>query len=213
MNPKNKIRHMSVSSAFGARWWRGRRLRNSPEIGHALDSRTLGQWRVLTLPIEMSFYSVVFLLLAIDRFRYIGALACALTTVCAPYLLCIYAHALGLLTLPDLDLDYGMVKLSLLRHGQYFALGIFIYLMRESPATALVCVCFVLGLLDGTVEIIIESMHVSPIYGVPMPASTFYISVLTIWLVSVGLLVLLTFFSTAFPRICACARWSGSSAS
>jgi peptidoglycan/LPS O-acetylase OafA/YrhL len=84
-----------------------------------------------TLGLEIVFYSLVFLLLAIGRFERIGLLAAAMGLASAAYILAVTAYpGSGLLR-------GGWWQLTLLYFGIYFAIGIFVrlwVLARMTPA-------------------------------------------------------------------------------
>ncbi len=81
-----------------------------------------------TLPIELAFYGLVFLLLLTGRPVNLGILARGLVVWSGVYMLAYLAWTLDLAAIPWIELDYGKRNMTLLRHGHYFALGILLFL-------------------------------------------------------------------------------------
>lgn len=88
-----------------------------------------------TLPVELSFYGLVFLLLASNRVDAIQKVAVALIFWTAPYIVAISLHAAGIVNWPRLTLAYDLRNITLLRHGLYFGLGVLIWCWREGHLT------------------------------------------------------------------------------
>lgn len=80
-----------------------------------------------TLPIELAFYALITLLLF--RFSRVNLfmLALGLTLWSLPYLLIYLLKTFGVVTLARVDLGYGVLNMSLLRHGPFFAMGILLF--------------------------------------------------------------------------------------
>lgn len=81
-----------------------------------------------TLPIELAFYGLVFLLLLAGRSVNLEILAQALLVWSGVYMLAYLAWTLDLVAIPWIELDYGKRNMTLLRHGHYFGLGILLFL-------------------------------------------------------------------------------------
>lgn len=80
-----------------------------------------------TLPIELAFYLVVFLSLCTNgRFGLI-AIARLLVLLSFPYLILLFLHEIRIVNLPWLDFGYGLKNMLLVRHGPFFAIGIYIW--------------------------------------------------------------------------------------
>ncbi len=97
-------------------------------IGRA-DSFLAGAY--WTLPIEIPFYSLIFGLLLLKRFAHIRWIAIALIIGSTPYLIGLFLHSIRYIDWPWIDLGYGLKNMSLLRHGPYFSIGIFIWLWKD----------------------------------------------------------------------------------
>jgi len=81
-----------------------------------------------TLPIELAFYGVIFTALCLggrNHFRLIARLLIVLSAVYAGLL---FLAAQGRLDAPWLDLGYGLKNALLVRHGSYFAIGMYLWL-------------------------------------------------------------------------------------
>lgn len=81
-----------------------------------------------TLPIELAFYGLVFLLLLTGRTVNLEVLAQVLLLWSGVYMLAYLAWTLDLVAIPWIELDYGKRNMTLLRHGHYFGLGILMFL-------------------------------------------------------------------------------------
>lgn len=80
-----------------------------------------------TLPIEIAFYGVIALVLM--RFKRVSPfwVAAGLTLWSAPYLIAFLLKLLDLLPLRRIDIGYGFLNMSLLRHGPFFAMGMLLF--------------------------------------------------------------------------------------
>jgi peptidoglycan/LPS O-acetylase OafA/YrhL len=87
-----------------------------------------------TLQIELSFYFLVWLSLLTGGRVTLIALARALILLSCPYFLAFCAHAAGWVNWPWLDLGWGLKNALLVRHGPFFALGIYIWWAAEKRA-------------------------------------------------------------------------------
>ena len=84
-----------------------------------------------TLPIELSFYGLVLLSVyggGVERLKYVGQF---LIVVGAPYLILLFFSNIGIFNTPWLDLGYGPRNMLLLRHGVYFSIGIYFWLITS----------------------------------------------------------------------------------
>jgi peptidoglycan/LPS O-acetylase OafA/YrhL len=104
----------------------------SPQIGALARSLTLVGGTALasaywTLPIEISFYAVIFIVLLVGGRTRLKAIAKVLVLLSFPYLAALLLRQSHLINWPWLDLGYGMKNMLLVRHGPFFALGIFIW--------------------------------------------------------------------------------------
>jgi peptidoglycan/LPS O-acetylase OafA/YrhL len=89
-----------------------------------------------TLQIELAFYLLVWLSLLTGGRVTLIALARALILLSCPYLVAYSAHAAGLVNWPWLDLEWGLKNALLVRHGPFFAIGIYIWWIAERRGIA-----------------------------------------------------------------------------
>jgi peptidoglycan/LPS O-acetylase OafA/YrhL len=90
-----------------------------------------GPWiagQIWTLPIEIMFYGLVFLLLTVGRFDRIDWLCMGLAVASLVYWLTVWSGIY-------VDTTGRLTQLFLLQHGCYFALGGALWLMKERGAT------------------------------------------------------------------------------
>lgn len=103
-----------------------------------------------TLPIEVAFYTLIFGLLLINRFRWLERVMAVSGLASSAFWL---AKALGYDVTPNLrgiSLRYieGIMQLSLVYFGCFFALGVFLWLSllnRISISRCLLMICFTVG--------------------------------------------------------------------
>lgn len=121
-----------------------------------------------TLPIELAFYGLICASLwagGLTRFR---LLARALILVSAPYLLLL---ALSQSTHPALawiDLGYGPKNMLLLRHGGFFAIGMYFWLINSGQRLArLDYAILAIGFGAAALEIYSRAAQVLHMYAVP----------------------------------------------
>jgi peptidoglycan/LPS O-acetylase OafA/YrhL len=120
-----------------------------------------------TLPIEIAFYFLVFLLFAAKGFRHIQWLAIMLTAWSLPYLVALTLKSSGLVHWTWIDFGYGWKNMSLLRHGPYFGLGILVWLYKEKRITRAGIATAALALLLGFMEIYCRSVELLPRFKGP----------------------------------------------
>jgi peptidoglycan/LPS O-acetylase OafA/YrhL len=115
-----------------------------------------------TLPIEIAFYFLVFLLIAAKGFRHIERLAIMLTLLSLPYLIALSLNCGGLVHWGWIDFGYGWKNMSLLRHGPYFGLGILVWLYKEKRISKAGTAAAGLAILLGFMEIYCRSAELVP---------------------------------------------------
>jgi peptidoglycan/LPS O-acetylase OafA/YrhL len=106
-----------------------------------------------TLPIEISFYILVFLLIKAHSFKRVQWLATALILWGGPYLIALALNSCGLVHWAWVDIGYGWKNMSLMRHGPYFGLGILIWLFKEKRISKTGAAAAGLALFLGFIEI------------------------------------------------------------
>jgi peptidoglycan/LPS O-acetylase OafA/YrhL len=84
-----------------------------------------------TLPIELVFYGLIFLMLLTRNFHRIGQLAVTLCVASSAYLIAYSLHVFGWIKAPWLEFEYGLGNLTLLRHGVFFGIGILTWMWTQ----------------------------------------------------------------------------------
>lgn len=80
-----------------------------------------------TLPVELAFYGCVFALLLAGRLSWLRHLALVLTIYGAPYIALLALNHLRLVDAPIVLFDLSAWNALLLRHGPFFALGLYLF--------------------------------------------------------------------------------------
>lgn len=121
-----------------------------------------------TLPIELAFYLVVFLSLCTNgRFGLI-AIARLLVLLSFPYLILLFLHEIRIVNVPWLDFGYGLKNMLLVRHGPFFAIGIYIWSYTTKRLLHNIDnLVFFVALMLAMLEITTKAMQVIDIYAVP----------------------------------------------
>ena len=163
-----------------------------PLLGHFLRSLVLypegpflatAYW---TLPIEITFYGLIAAVLYLRGFRHIELIALVLCVCSAIYVVALGIQDLRFFTAPWLDFGYSWKNLTLLRHGIYFAGGIFLWLRSEHRLSLLGYLGLGLVLFVAPVEIICRTAELVKLSPAAMNvASVGWVPVL-IWLLSVA---------------------------
>jgi peptidoglycan/LPS O-acetylase OafA/YrhL len=131
-----------------------------------------------TLPIEIAFYFLIYLLLRSGRFeRNIQWIPRFLILWSAPYVMLAWFQHRGLLHSALLELSPGRRNIFLFRHGIYFGAGMLVWLMKEGKLNR-IGYCFLgASVLLGTLEI--DSNALVPaldlhlmVYGLPVSGSS-----------------------------------------
>lgn len=119
-----------------------------------------------TLPIEIAFYSLIFVSLSIGGRPRLRLLARCLVLIAAPYLVALFLQTRHLIDAPWLDLGYGLKNALLLRHGPYFALGVYMWLKKNGhhlERIDLLAIVFALGLAG--LEIVARASELVGVYA------------------------------------------------
>ena len=85
--------------------------------------------------------------------------------VSAPYLFLLFLHSAGVINLPWIDLGCGMKNMLLVRHGPYFALGIFIWATDKGLMRRQDWFVAALALFLAALEIYARAIEVAPRYA------------------------------------------------
>jgi peptidoglycan/LPS O-acetylase OafA/YrhL len=142
-----------------------------------------------TLPVEMAFYTVIFLVLmagAFDQLERVGAWLAAASVI---YNVCYALQQLGMFRWPDLEFGFDWKNITLLRHGIYFAIGIFIWLWSERRLGRVGWVALALAVAAAPVEIMCRTAEVVRVMPVYLPLAQVWPIPLTIWVVALAAIV------------------------
>ncbi|MDQ2103839.1 acyltransferase family protein [Azospirillum sp. C340-1] len=134
-----------------------------------------------TLPVEIAFYAAVFLLLLSGHFHRLPQFALALAAASSAYLGAYGLHVFGVLDLPFLEFEYGMLNMTLLRHGVFFALGIFLWLWSRGKLTRTGMAAALLALAAAPLEITARSVEFVARSPVPLNLADLWTGPLLIW--------------------------------
>ncbi|HEY1903246.1 MAG TPA: acyltransferase [Terracidiphilus sp.] len=115
-----------------------------------------------TLPIELSFYFVVYSLIVFNGFRYIRSLAILLILWGAPYLAALALNAHGSVHWGWVNFQYIWENMSLLRYGPYFGLGIVVWLYKEKRLGKAGLLAAGLALVLALMEIYAKAQEILP---------------------------------------------------
>lgn len=135
-----------------------------------------------TLPIEIVFYLVIFVLLCRDRFARIESVAIWLAGLCLAVWL--FAVTDSLWPTPAGDrlvalLTHRYLKLLLLQHGCYFALGMMMWIVRERGPTVGRFVILFLCVIAAVLQIADETARAGAWAGIsirPAPAILLFLA-------------------------------------
>lgn len=150
-----------------------------------------------TLPIEIAFYGLIFIVLIYSDFNSIKKIMSVLTVLSATYCTLLVLDVFQLLNLPFLDFGYGLKNASLMRHGVYFAIGIYLWSAINGEFLRSDIKYFVIALVAAAFEIACRSFEISTIINSPE------LDLSTSFLQSTGLFYLaciFLYFSTKFSN-------------
>ena len=91
-----------------------------------------------TLPIELAFYALILLAILGGGAKRFVPVARLLVVASVPYLVLLFSATTGSGTLGWFDFAYGPKNMLLLRHGVYFAIGMYFWLLNSRGGLALV---------------------------------------------------------------------------
>ena len=118
-----------------------------------------------TLEIELAFYTLIFGTILLWGPAFIKKTGIILAFVSAPYLFLLFLHSAGVINLPWIDLGCGMKNMLLVRHGPYFALGIFIWATDKGLMRRQDWFVAALALFLAALEIYARAIEVAPRYA------------------------------------------------
>jgi exopolysaccharide production protein ExoZ len=86
-----------------------------------------------TLPVELAFYTLILVVLSVGNSIKMVTVARALVLYSMTYTLIYFCLSQLSIDVPLLDMGYGIKNLSLLRHGLFFSIGIFLWQIINNP--------------------------------------------------------------------------------
>ena len=113
-----------------------------------------------TLPIEIVFYALILLLLLRGAFHRLEWLGIGLTLAGSAYLAAYALQVAGVIHGPSLEFGYGVRNLTLLRHGIYFATGIFLWLWSRRRLSRAGALALLLAVLMAPVEMTCRTLEI-----------------------------------------------------
>jgi exopolysaccharide production protein ExoZ len=150
----------------------------------------LGPWFIAnaywSLPIEISFYSLVFLLLLSGRVDRIERLAFGLIAYSAVFVPILWMHWRGYIDAGWIDPGFGPKTMLLYRHGCYFGAGIYLWLWTKGRVSISGIFAVAVALLLAALEIDCRAIEVA--HGVTSSAAIFAFVVAFIAIVTTTLL-------------------------
>lgn len=154
-----------------------------------------------TLPIEIMFYGAVFCILLAGRIDRIEKLTTVLCVASALYLLAYACQAAGIIDQPLLEFGYGWRNVLLLRHGIYFAFGIYLWLWSERRLSRGGAAGWALALAMAPLEITCRSAELVLLMPVPVQLGTVWLVPILIWLGACAVLVASTAWRGGIARL------------
>lgn len=114
-----------------------------------------------TLPIEMAFYLIIFLVIRLWSIKKIHVVITWMTLLSSSYLLLYSLQTFNFLNGPDLEFGYGPANMSLLRHGVYFSMGMILYLHFHNESSSSLKNIFYLAFTASFLEIISRAEEIN----------------------------------------------------
>lgn len=114
-----------------------------------------------TLPIEIAFYLLIFLVIKFGSIAKINKVIICLTSLSSVYLVLYSLHTFNLVTLPSLEFNYGPANMSLLRHGIYFSMGMVLYLHFHNESSSSLKKLFGVALAASVLEILTRAHEIN----------------------------------------------------
>ena len=148
-----------------------------------------------TLPVEVAFYAVVAVLLLVKGPAYLKPLGALLLLISAGYNGLCLLHAIGMISAPWLDLGYGLKNALLVRHGVYFALGLYVWSMQQGQFKVMDIPVFILGLATATIEITLRAASIAPVYAENVDVATLASGALGIFGIALGIIAISVMYS------------------
>lgn len=167
-----------------------------------------------TLPIEISFYILIFAILMSQLFHRIEVITAVICTISSLYIIAYSLHCADIIHYDGLEFGYYSWKnLLILRHGIYFSCGIFLWLWSEGLLSRIGMAAGVLGLCAAPLEITCRSAEILALMPVRLSLSSAWPIPVGIWLACCGLIAAAAFWRRAImcapPTMLKGVRWIG----
>jgi exopolysaccharide production protein ExoZ len=153
-----------------------------------------------TIPIEITFYSVIFFLLLARKFALLKWAAMALVLVSAPYLALLFLNSVSAIRLPGIEWGYGLKNILLLRHGPFFALGMFVWLAKQGLLRTFDWLAVGLALVLGGMEIFARAVFVGQFFDAPIDGAFLTLGGLMAFALAFVAIVTSVRFNGQFPN-------------
>lgn len=142
-----------------------------------------------TLPIEIAFYALIYIVIKYWSINYINKAIVILTLFSSLYIFLYSLHLFEYIYAPFLEFGYGVANMTLLRHGIYFSMGVILYLHFHKESDSLLGKVFLLALASSFLEIASRAVEVND-----KVKSISFIESFLIPVVIFGLFIILIFF-------------------
>jgi peptidoglycan/LPS O-acetylase OafA/YrhL len=156
-----------------------------------------------TLPIEIAFYLLAVCGLVWGFARQVKTLAMILLALSTPYYLALAYAAVTHWTTPLLEPRYGLENMALLRHGPYFALGVYLFWRTAGrPFSRVDRMLAIYAFILSAIQIVDRSYHIAPYYARPVDPALLSGVTVAVFASAVALLARSTnrSFSGGLPR-------------
>ena len=117
-----------------------------------------------TLPIEISFYALMYMLLKHNKWHWIPHLITYLIISSALYNCLLLAYSIDLLDWGWLNYGYGMTNMLLLRHGVFFGLGMLLFLIYQQQRIAYTRTLLSIGFIVSSAEVISRAIDIQQVF-------------------------------------------------
>jgi peptidoglycan/LPS O-acetylase OafA/YrhL len=143
-----------------------------------------------TLPVELAFYALIFLVLVFGRIKSVTPIASALILWSGLYLVPFALTECGLVQLHVGPFDLGPINATLLRHGCFFGLGMLLWQVEINRPRAIEIAALAVAIILCYAEIIARAAELKSHYAYPVrfdhlaatAVALFTVAVLAIWL-------------------------------
>lgn len=139
-----------------------------------------------TLPVELAFYALVFAVLLVGIFERLQTLAMWLCVASATYNVAYALHCADVINVPELEFGYDWKNLTLLRHGIYFGIGIFVWLWSERRLAITGWIGLTVALTAAPLEIACRAAEVLARMPGPGPSLAGWLVPLAVWAVALA---------------------------